>query len=188
MAKFRSLEKGTLARRRNVACTNILGEDFVCDLRVLNGADDREILAAATAEAVRQKVPAKRGEPIYDFAIDVQTLLRAAVDSESPEGDPKPFFSSAEQIYEGLDRDRVHFLAAAQTQWQDEHSPLRHTMGEEEFKNLVLKIVASAEGDDSPFAGIGLPLLRSFTRALAVQCVILPMYKSASSSESSGAS
>lgn len=185
MATFAALSKGTLARKRGVVCTNLSGEEFVCDLRVLNGTDDKAILKAAAEETLEQKREPRKGDPVYDFAVDVQTLLRAAVDSDSPDSDPRPFFQSAAQILDGLDRDRIHYLVAIQTAHQDEHSPLQHDLNDEQFKDRVHRIVASVEGDGGPFEDLGPRLLRRFTRALAVQCLILPMYRSASSSESS---
>lgn len=185
MAKFASIEKGTLARKRGVVFTDLSGQEWTCDLRVLSGSDDREILACATREAVAQKREPKRGEPIFDFAIDVETLFQSAIDSESPDNAPAPFFKSRDQILDSLDRDRIHVLVAQQTVWQDEHSPLQHDMNDAQFASKIVEIVTSTEGDGGPFERLALRSLYRFTRALAVQFVSLQMRRSSSTSTTS---
>lgn len=185
MAKFAAIEKGTLARKRGVVFTDLSGQEWTCDLRVLSGTDDREILRDAAEEAVAQKREAKGGEPVYDFALDVETLLRAAVDADSPDNAPTPFFKSANQIRDSLDRDRIHYLVTLQRVWQEEHSPLQHDMNDAQFASKIVEIVTSTEGDGGPFERLALRSLYRFTRALAVQFVSLQMRRSSSTSTTS---
>jgi hypothetical protein len=178
LAKFSQLAKGRAARCKGVAFSALDCTECVVDLAIVTGDDDDDILEAAAKHAVSKEADAVRGNPVYDFACDVELVFRACLDPDSPEDKPERFFESAADVRKHLDRDRIAYLAARQHEHQERLSPLRHEMSAAEYTKKIFEIVASSEGDDGPFRDIAQSLLRSFTRRLVSQNVYLQTCKS----------
>jgi hypothetical protein len=187
MAKFSDLAKGTAQRLKGVSVPGMLGDVLAFDLRILDGSDDEAMLEAAVARTKAKGGEPKRGDPIFDFACDVELVYRAAIDSDSPEDRPERYFSKVDDV-RALDRDRIAYIAARQTEFQESRSPIRHDLSPAEYTGKVLQIVAAAEGDDGPFRDFALSALRRFTRALVFASVRSAMSKSASGGSESAPS
>lgn len=166
MARFSEIVKGPRARRRGVAFTTLGGVEATCDLRLLTGADDEAILAAATAAAKRAGAEAVEGNIVFDFARACEVVARAGVDPDSSETDPRPYFDSAEQVKENLDRERIYLLFEAQAAYQDEASPRPSKMGVEELVQMMWASTLVPEGQELPFERLQPVLRRSCMRSL----------------------
>jgi hypothetical protein len=121
------------------------------DLIVLTGDETTRVLAQARADAIGNGVSdPKDGEPLYDLAVMVHTLLLSVVDHDSAPGEERPFFDSAEQIRKHLDGQRIGYLYALQEVWQDECAPQRIDLSEQEMLEWVLEL-AESEDPQVPF-------------------------------------
>jgi hypothetical protein len=137
------------------------------DLIVLTGEEEAHVLEKARAFAVGKGVPEpKQGEPLFDLGVMVYTLLLAVIDNDSPAGAERPFFDSAEQILQHLDRERVAYLHALQELWQDECAPLRKDLSEQEMLDWVLQL-AESEDPQVPFGKLRPGSLWIYMRSLA---------------------
>lgn len=128
MSKLSDIVKGRKARKTVPFPGTIApaegAPEVVLDLVVLAGDEEADVFERARAYAKSKGVDApKSGDPEYDLGIMVHTLLRACLDHDSPVEAPAPFFASAEQILEHLDRERIIYLHTLQQVWQSEISP-----------------------------------------------------------------
>lgn len=185
--RFGQIVRGTRARRAVTieGLNDTEGNPAPIDVRPLNGTEQAEVLAKARAFALAQGVKEPRdGEPLYELGRQVHTLLLACIDHDSPADAPRPFFASAEEILEGLDRDRRSYLFEHQESWEDACAPRPSRMDQEDFLRWCSEICAADEGDDVPFVRLR-PVLRwSCMRTLAALHVISPSPSSASTSPS----
>jgi hypothetical protein len=190
MAKFRDIQKGVRARR--TVEMPLAGTTVRLDVRVL-GPDDDIAIAVEAAKLARSKgvdEPAPGGE-VYDGAETLFTLLRACVDTESPEEQPEPFFASLDELLppdaaaaqkNPLTREHLAFLREQQARWQDECSPRRRELDAGEY---VAHVALAAEGDPRPFVALGPAMQWAFARTMARELVISRTAKSPPTSQTS---
>jgi hypothetical protein len=143
-------------------------------LVVLTGDEDDETLYQARAHAIGRGVSdPKPGDPIFDLAVMVHTLLLGCVDPDSPVDAPVPFFVSAEQIRKNLSRDQIVHLHAQHEHWQDECSPrAKKFESENHYLGWVIK-TAESESPSDFFDLIGPALLWRSVRTLANRHLLL---------------
>ncbi len=183
--KCSQMAKGLRARKRDVACTWLDGSAFTCDLRILNGEEEKTVLAAACKGAREAG-----GEPVesdlsWQFAFACQVVALAVVDSETSESEPAPFFDGgAEQVRLTLDRERILLLSHIQRQFQEAVSPRVHDLTPEQYISKVAEAAKPEDGAASPFDRWPRSTLESFARSMAAQLWISLMPKLPSSSES----
>jgi hypothetical protein len=190
MGRFSEIAKGTLARHV-VELPLANGVVTKVAVRPLLDWDDNEIDAQALVFARKHGVEdPKPGQPIYERAVALYTLLLACSDPDSPDNAPVPFFDSVEQIQKGVDRDRIAWLMGAQQVWEDRCSPRQLKMTPDEFIHKVGE-VALTESED-PFLGMRPGMQWDFTRTLCGLFMSSPelksLYTSLSSSGTSDAS
>ena len=143
-------------------------------LVVLTGNEDDEVLAQARAHAIgRDVVDPKPGDPIFDLAVMVHTLLLGCIDPDSPTDKPAPFFDSAEQIRANLSRDQIVHLYAHHEHWQDENSPRAKKFESENQMLGWIVGIAESENPEDFFERIGPALLWRSVRTLAKQHLLL---------------
>lgn len=152
--KWSQITKGKRARKRAVEFTPLDADEPVkVDLRILDGADRGSILEFAAAYARSRGGEVREGDPLYDFGVDVKTVALGVVDPESPDDRPEPFFASADEVFEALDRDRICTLAHQQKAFQAQVSPFPMDMTPNEYGEAIAEIAYAEEGGpDSPFA------------------------------------
>lgn len=183
MGRFADIAAGTLARRRAVACTTLGGVAFNVDLRVLNALEEAQCLAAA-CRAAREA----GGEPVetdlsYQLAFAVHIVALAAIDPDNQDA-AVPFFESADQVRSGLDRERILLLAETHRRFQEQASPVRHELDENDFVAMVAATATAEEGDDLPFEALPRFTRNRFVRSMAVLLLTSQSPKSHSSSDS----
>lgn len=179
--KFSQLARGTRARQK-VTLEMPEGDALSCDVRPLNGIEEADVLAKARAFAESRGVKEpKDGEPIYELGKQVHTLLLACLDAES--ATPVPYFASADEVLDGLDRDRRSYLYQLQQSWEDQCAPRPSRMSEQDFVQKCMDICAAAEGDDGPFVMLRPVSQWSLVRTLASLHVISLTLSSQSTSD-----
>lgn len=186
MGQFIGTPRSKLQRER-AEITNLAGEPQVCDLRLLDGTDTQWIAREAREMARRGKYEAKKGVDEHDYAVDVLHLFRAAEDADSPEDARTSFFPTVQDIYDGLDRDRVHYLVKRQQAFQERRSPLKYDLTDAELIRKCEEIAAAEDGDPRPFQEMPLSLLHGLLRILAVRLVTFLQLMSQSSGAASAA-
>lgn len=159
-------------------------EPLLVALVVLTGVEEEAASIAARARAIKGGVAEpKPNEPIYDLAVMVQTLLLGCVDNDSDPVSPVPFFDSADQILQNLNRDQITYLFAQHEHWQDECSPQAQDLSEEGFYGWLVG-VAESESPSDFFAKLRPSTLWNYTRTSARLLLISPAGKSAAGSTS----
>lgn len=149
------------------------------DLVVLTGAEEAKALELSRARAVTSGIASPGpNEPLYDLAHMVHTLLLGCVDHDSPSTAPVPFFDSAEQILQNLNRDQIAYLFAQYEHWQDECSPQAKDMTEEGFYSWLVG-VAESESPSDFFEKLRPSILWSYSRTSARLLLISRPGKSA---------
>lgn len=106
-------------------------------------------------------------DPRYVMCIWAQTLLLAC---QCWDGDDKgqPFFASAEEILQGLDRDRVSYLYEMQQRIQEDHGFRKEQLSPDEMMGAVHELVTKEVGDPTlPFWKWGPSARASFMHFLA---------------------
>lgn len=186
MATFSDIAEGFAARKRGVRFTSLTGKECVCDLRVVTGIDDDAILERAAKRASALGQATQRGNPTYDFACACELVALAAIDPDSAEDAPRPFFDKGvAQVRERLDRDRINFLAEQQAQFQATVCPLKRELTEGEYWRAVSELASLKDGDADPFVQWAPSLRLSFTRTMAAQLTASLLFKSSDTSKSS---
>ncbi|NUO48728.1 MAG: hypothetical protein HOV80_07720 [Polyangiaceae bacterium] len=185
--KWASVTKGNRARKKDVEFTPLdRDEPLQADLRVLDGKDHGKVLAFAAAYAEQNGGKAVAGDERYDYGKDIQTVLLALTDSDSPGDRPEPVFGSIDELFEALDRDRICALASQQRFYQDVTSPFPFSMTAEEFAVQVADLALAEEGElhNHPFVKWppGWQLL--FTHSLACRLLSYLQLNSPTSSAS----
>lgn len=182
MGRFHQIAKGTRARHP-VPLPLPTGETATVAVRALLDAEDDEIDVAAREYAKARGVEdPKPGNTVYERGHALHTLLLACSDPDSPDENPAPFFSSIEEIRQGLDRDRIAYLLTAQQVWQDKCAPQQLQLSGDEFIAKVVEVATSE--DERPFLRMRPGLQWIFMRTLAGQCMNSPELKSLSGSAS----
>ena len=177
--KFSQIVKGTRATR-DVDFT-IWGATARCAVRPMTGLEEGDAMAAGRAYAVSKGIAdPKPTDRVYEIGVMVHTLAVACID---PDNHDALYFSSAGEILENLDTDRIAYLYEAQQLFQDECSSRVSKMGEAEWVATVLE-VAEAAISDNPLARWPLTTQRDFQRILASRYIGLLMHKSSSGSDS----
>lgn len=176
MAGFRDIQRGRRARKTiPFPLDNAKWKDGAwsgnttpVDVRVLTPGDDVDVYADAGRYARDRGAEPRLGDPIYDYALQVHTLLRACIDTDSPADEPAPFFESFDQVMrdESISREHVAYLYEQQQRWQTECSPRQHTMTPAAFAESVLRL---AGGDAADFLGMSPGMQLSFARSMAVR-------------------
>lgn len=151
MGKFALICKGTRATK--VATVALRGDpeptEIRCLIRPLNGAEEAGVLASAIAFAKsRGADDPKPGHQLYEFGLWVHTVVIGCLDETAPN---EPYFESAEQVLEHLDRDRIALLFELQQTWQDECSPRLHHLSPEAYKQSILEIALQGDDAENPF-------------------------------------
>ena len=119
----------------------------VVDLVVLSAEEESRALADAVkfAKGLGIEDP-KPDTPLYDLGLMIHTILIGCVDHDSPMDAPAPFFKSAEQVRQGLDRERIAYLYTLQQVWQEDVSPTRKRFDD----NRLLELVIDAADEEDP--------------------------------------
>lgn len=189
MATWNQLTKGKRARRTvhmplgGAPLPSLVGADgqlqsavmaestVAIALRVLTPGEQSDVLSRARADAKAKGVEEPRdGNPIYDLAEMEHTLLLASLDPDSPDDNPRPFFSSITEIRTSpeLTRDHVAYLFELHQQHQDECAPLRQNVAIDEVMASLLVLASDDEGEARLFFDSLGPALRwIFMRTLA---------------------
>lgn len=196
MSKFSQIVKGARAERpfHLPPVDGAEGEGVAAILRPLNGIEEEEVLVAARMRAIGKGVEApyaKIGEPIYDFALMIETLVLAVLDPDSPKDSRQPIFSSADEIKTHFGRDAIAYIYEAQQRWNDEVSPRISKMNAKEYIESIDSLGSPDEEKARRFLDRCSPgLLGSFARSMAVQLWTSLWGKSpsGSSSDNSGKS
>lgn len=199
MATFGSIAKGTRARKRvklplagarcNAETFEFEGDVVEVDLRALTPAEQSEVFSKARAFAIASsKVEnPEDGDPLYDQAIILHTLVIACVDKDSPEDAPRPFFDGGfDQLHstEQLSGDHIAYLYEQQKLWEDEVSPRLMHLTEAQFMAGVL---LTASGDQRFFSNARRGTQWSLLRGAAARLVTLLAEKSLSGTGSASA-
>lgn len=157
-------------------------------LRVLNGEEHAEVLEKALqfAKSGGSESP-EAGDPLYQFGIQVHTVLVACVDPDAPnpESPDARFFSSVDEIMSSplIGKDVISYLYELQQAWQEHCSPRVNELTQAEYYNQVAELAKSTD----PLGFVALPLGTrwSLARTMAEQLLILLTAKSSSSETSS---
>ena len=184
MGKFALICAGPKAKKRVTVPLRAEPEpsEIVCFVRPLKGVEDAQVIASAIEFAKSRGVDEpKPGDQLYEFGIWVHTIVLGCLDEEAPHG---PYFDSAEQVLEHLDRDRIALLFEHQQTWQDECAPRQRAMSSDAFKQLVLEIALQGDDAEIPFAKLQPVLLKSFVRTMARLLATSNELKSSSGSDS----
>jgi hypothetical protein len=138
------------------------------DLRILTPLETIEVLGAAYGEAKGKGVTEPEdGQPIYDLALMVQTLVRACVDPDSPPEAPALFFDGGvEGILASplLGTDTIAFLFELYEQHADTMAISPKELDEGTLRNLI---ESSAGGDLLPFSKLRPGMQWTFVRSMA---------------------
>lgn len=192
MAKFASIEDGELLRKPVVL--PLLGATWSpekgvwegatidLDVRVLTPSEDLEVLRLSREFAKAKGVEKPEdGEPIYDYAIRLHTVLLGAVDRDSLKTDPVPFFASLAEIVTSkrICQDQVNYLYEQQREHQDAVAPRPGSLSPAQF---MATAVAIAGGNLDFFVSLRPSTRWIFTRTLAAQHIDSLMRKSLSGS------
>ena len=157
--RFNQIVKGIRATRQ--VEFSIWGEVARCAVRPMTGIEEADVCATARAYAVSKGIatPSER-DRVYEIAVMAHTLAIACVDVDDP---AVLYFSSAQEVLENLDTDRIAFLYESQKLWEDECSSRCKSMTEAEWATKIVEIVGSAE--DADFLSPMRPVMRlSFLR------------------------
>ena len=170
--KFSALSKGTRAVRRVVVPTikNEDGTPVEIGIRPLTGAEYADVIGSAKAYAKEHgsSDDAAEGDTLYDVAVMAFSLVSCALDVDSPESNPKPFFDvGVGPLLEHLDIETIAYLYEQHELWQSECSPYTHKMSHDELVALVRE-VTGPEGERN-FMQISPAMRWIFARSLAVQ-------------------
>ncbi len=161
---------------------------IVARVRALNGIEEELALSVARrrAEAQGIKEPT-RGEPIFDFALMVETVAIAIVDPDSDPKSRKPFFDGGgDQIREWFGLEAVTLLYELQQDYQSRVSPTVYKLDGLEYLNGMMILGGEDEERARRFFYQSKPGLRwSYTRSMALLQVssLTPKSESGSSSE-----
>lgn len=169
-----------------------------CGVRVMNDTLFDAIETAARKAAIDRGVAEPReGNPIYDRWTRIFTVLYGCVDiatcrpGDAPdlfldEGEAVLFFDGgAEQIQTHLDPERIAYLAAMQTQWQQLVSPRPRGLSFDEYRQSVYATSIATIGDGTiPFWQWHPALQESWLISTARLLVTSPPLKSAPGSSS----
>lgn len=167
MGKFALIAKGTRATK--VAVVPLRGEpeptEIRCLVRPLNGTEEAGAMEAAIAFAKsRGADDPQPGDQLYEFGLWVHTVVVGCHDESDP---AVPYFDSAEQVLEHLDRDRIALLFELQQTWQDECSPRLSHLSPEAFKQSILEIALQGDDAELPFVKWRPVLRESWVRTTA---------------------
>lgn len=165
MPTFGQLRQGTAAREP-AQLRLVTGEDVRVDLRLLAPLETIGVLSAAAVRARASNTEAEDGQPVYDLAVAAHTLALAAVDPESPEQDPRPFFDSADQMLGSplLTTDAILHLFEQYEHFVDRMALAPAQLDEAGMRALI---ESCAEGDLLPFSRLRPGTQWSFVRFLA---------------------
>lgn len=181
MSKFSSVAKGRRARRPvpfplsgarwSAAKAGWEGETVTVDVRPLTVAENLEcVTAAATRARAAGIADPGDGDEVYDVALQIERLLRAVLDHDSPPDAPAPFFESYDEVVsaETLQREHIAYLAEQVELFQQDCSPRELTLTASQMEPAIVR---AAEGDARDFLGWS-PAMRwsfmRFTAALAL--------------------
>jgi len=172
-------EGGSLQVDDNGVVQGLAPDGYDVAVKVLTNSEEADVLAAARRRAVAKGVAEpKAGEPIYDLAVMVETVAAACFD---PTATTTPFFDSADQIWNDLDRDTIAFIYQAQAAFADKCSPQVRTLSPETY---VAGLALLAGEDESAsirfFERCGPGLQWNFARTLACQLLMRQTDKSGS--------
>jgi hypothetical protein len=153
------------------------------DLVVLTGDEEAQALEQARAMAIRAGVAdPKLGEPLYDLALMVFTLLYGVIDHDD-QAAQRQFFASGEQIRGALDRDRITYLYAMHELWQSECSPQAKGLSDGQFFQFIVEM-ADSEDPSLPFGKLQPATAAIYMRTLARLLVNSQTLKSSPTSTS----
>jgi hypothetical protein len=184
MAKFATyldVAKGVQARK--IVTIRLIGMPPAADpipiaLVPLDFGTDSDALEYARDFAKKRKVEdPKPGDPLYERGLMLHTVLLAAVDVDSPEDKPEPFFANEAEITKHLDPDRVAVLFHQQRAWQAMISPLPRTMDPGTYIATLAAQMRAPEVADLPFDALPLAMRRSFLAQSALLLSELPQLK-----------
>lgn len=181
-SRFAFIAKGTRAVKS--VTFPFAGENQTVGVRPLTGRELGDVLGAGREYAIAHglKDP-KDGDRLYELGQMAHTLALACVDVDVPES---PYFTSAEEVLDGLDPDRIVLLYEEQQAWQDECAPRADKMSGTEFMAKVIEVAGWESGPD-PLLLLRPTLRANFTHTLAKQFINSLTLRSSSSSISDDA-
>jgi hypothetical protein len=149
-------------------------------VRALNGVEEDAILVAAMNHAKAQGVAEpKSGEPIYDFALMVETVAAAYVDPDSPVNDRVKMFDSVDLVRKWYGREAIAYLYEVQQHHQDKVAPTALRLSPIEYAIGAEVLGGESETEALSFFFKLRPGLRwNLLRTLAVQRMSLLAPKS----------
>lgn len=154
------------------------------DLRPL-GPDEYDLVLARAAKFVKDhgREPGEDENELYERGKIVHTLAIACIDPDEPTDSVEPgkYFESWEEIHtaKSLTPEILDYLIHQQRCWQDEVSPLRRNMSEEDYIDGVRKL---AEGELDFFLYMRSGMQLSFALSMARQLSRLMKNESPTSS------
>jgi hypothetical protein len=166
--KFAALVKGTADVRPVEFMLPGHENPIVIGQRPLSAWEEKEVIDRALLmfDPKGQSKP-DADDPRYVMAIWAHTLLLAC---QCMDGDDKgqPFFSDANEILQGLDRDRVSYLYEKQQCIQEDHGMRKERLSADEMMAAVHELVTKEVGDSTlPFWKWGPSARASFMHFLA---------------------
>lgn len=184
MASFSAVMRGK-RHRKPIKLPLIGREEQDVDLTILEPLEVLAVLEKSRAFAVERGVPDPTdGNPIYDFAIHVHTLLYSCVDHDSPDDAPRPYFASIDQILNSgglISQDVIAYVFARYESLVDEMAVRQGDLTQEGFLKLLHE---TSQGDTLPFSKLRPGTQWSCFRFLAEQHLLALKDKFFSSSGS----
>jgi hypothetical protein len=103
-------------------------------VRALDALEEERALEAAAARAKSKGAKSEPGDPIYDFALMVETIAIGYCDSESPPEARRPIFDGGpDQVREFFGREAITLLYEMQQDYQDKVAPTLKKLSPVEF-------------------------------------------------------
>lgn len=192
MARWNDVAKGPKARHV-VAFTDLAGNEVPGGVALvpLGPGEDLRVAARTVAFAIRESdlaakeagidpksmpVP-KPGDPVYERLLMYHTVLATALDPDSPEHRPEPFFESVQQMLETGDPDRIAVLFYQQREWQLKVSPAARDFDDPLEMIRQLQALSSDEVPELPFDVLPWRTRRTYLRLWASMLLGLPALK-----------
>lgn len=149
MARLRDMAKGDLAY-----CPKSLplldGQKLDIAISILPFGEEGRALAAAREYAIKQGVAdPKKGEPLYERAIALQTIFLSCFDPDQLPNRVRTF-ESIKEIEDVLDHDRVAMVFQWQRSWQKAIAPSPKGMTASDYIKMVVQTAEAEEEEEVP--------------------------------------
>jgi hypothetical protein len=198
MGRFKSILAGPRQRktitlpfpgaRYDAALGKWEGHTDQLDVRALRSDEYDDVVSKATAFARAKGVEAPAdGDELYERGRMLHTLIVSCIDKDSPLEAPIAYFESVDELQTSdlLLPETIAYLFQQQRMWQDEISPLRMNLSEEEYLDGISRTV---QGDTDFFVSMRPGLQWSSFASMASQLVALKTRELQRSSQAEPAS